>query len=267
MHAMVDLEARGVVLSAEDSTPGSQCSRLSRPFEGIGMNATEFISRHFGAVHGWLDTHAVHTTGALLNAQGNLGVQGCNVEIGVYRAKYLGALMALCPNREAFGLDVWLYNQRDEAARFLTSISEQTKFTLFQANTHDVPKEKFAEMLGGQGIAFASVDGSHTRTGVMNDLALVQSSLSPGGIIAVDDFLSAGCIGVTEGTIEIVKASDLEPVCFSKNKLYLTTSSWGELYTHHLQMWLANGEGKTLFNRDGRLADSTVLAGRSLIRF
>lgn len=231
------------------------------------MNAKDFISNHFDAVHGWLDTHAVHTTGTLMTAQADLGVPGCNVEIGVYRAKYLGALMALAPNRETFGLDVWLYNQKDEAARFLASVSEQTKFTLFQANTHDVSKEKFAAMLGGQGIAFASIDGSHTRTGVMQDLALVESTLNPGGIIAVDDFLSAGCIGVTEGTIEAVKATDLEPICFSKNKLYLTTSAWGELYTHRLQMWLAHGEGKTLFNRDGRLAPTSVIAGRSLLIF
>ncbi|MGA9866021.1 MAG: class I SAM-dependent methyltransferase [Acetobacteraceae bacterium] len=231
------------------------------------MNSADFISRHFEAVHGWLDGHAVHTTGMLLNAQASLGVTGCNVEIGVYRGKYFGAIVGMSPNRDAFGLDVWLYNQRNEAEAFLTSVSSQTKISLFQANTHDISAEQFSAMLEGQRIAFASIDGAHTRIGVMHDLELTESVLSPGGIIAVDDFLSAGCIGVTEGTIEAVKSTGLEPVCFSKNKLYLTTPSWAELYIHHLQMWLQHGQGKTLFNRDGRPADSCMFAGHPVLSF
>jgi len=234
---------------------------------GQNMDAAEFISRHFEATHGWLDKHAVYTTEVLIGTQRNLGVQGCNVEIGVYHGKYLGALMALSPDREAIGIDVWLYNQQKEAARFLESIHGKPNFTLFQSNTYDLSEARFAELLNAHVIAFGSVDGAHTRVGVTHDLALVKSQLQPGGIIAIDDFLSAGCLGVTEGTIEVMNATDLEPICFSRNKLYVTSSSWSELYTHVLQMWLQHGAGKSLFNRDGRPADATVLAGRPLIIF
>lgn len=231
------------------------------------MNSKDFIARHFEAVHGWLDTHAVHTTGLLLTVQTNLGVAGCNVEIGVYRGKYLGALLGLSPHRDAFGLDVWLYNQKNEAEAFVQSVSPNTKCVLLQANTHDVSPQQFTEMIEGQKIAFASIDGAHTRTGVMRDFELVLSALNRGGIIAVDDFLSPGCLGVTDGTIEAVKAAGLEGICFSKNKLYVTTPSWAELYVHHLQMWLQHGEGKTLFNRDGRPADSSMFAGHPVLWF
>lgn len=230
------------------------------------MDSKSFVSDYFAGWHGWLSAHAVHTTGALLQAQARLGVPGCNVEIGVFLGKYLGALIAMSPSRAAFGFDIWLYNNKEDAARNLSRLPGQPQYTLVQANTADLTTERFAELIEQQPIAFASIDGAHTRLGVKCDIALILPALAKGGIIAIDDFLSAGCMGVTEGTIEALHTTDLEPICFSQNKLYLTTHTWAEIYNYHLQVWLDRGEGKEFYKRD-RPPDQTVLAGKSLITF
>lgn len=215
------------------------------------MTAKSYIANHFSSVHGWLLEQAVHVTEQLMAAQVDLDIPGINLEIGVWRGKYLGAIIATAPQRDAYALDIWLHNQAAEVEKFLSSVSPGTRVTTRRANTADFNPDQLSATIDGNAIAFASVDGSHEAAAVARDLRNVQACLSPGGIIAIDDFLNPLTLGVTEGTLNFLNSGGaIEPICYVANKLFVTTPTWSELYQIRLRMWLEAGAAASYFNRD-----------------
>jgi hypothetical protein len=55
------------------------------------------------------------------------------------------------------------------------------------------------ELFGEKGIKFFSIDAGHTIQHTFNDLHLAQEVLVPGGIVALDDYMSVHWAEVTEG--------------------------------------------------------------------
>jgi hypothetical protein len=76
-------------------------------------------------------------------------------------------------------------------------------------------------------VKFFSIDAGHTIQHACNDLHLVQEVLVPGGIVALDDYMSVHWPGVTEGFYRFMQSQNrrLKPFLYFQNKLFLTTVS------------------------------------------
>jgi len=234
------------------------------------MTAQDYIAKGFQAAEGWLWENAVYTTELFMVAQRDLGVEGINLEIGVWKGKYLGAIVATSPNREAYGVDVWIHNQMDQVARFLKDVSPTTQVTLWRANTFDYDAETLREAVENKSIAFASIDGSHEAQPVERDLLNVSRLLRAGGVIAIDDFLNPLTLGVTEGVMTFLKGGvAIEPICWVANKLFVTTAGWSELYQIRLRMWLEGGAARTMLGKESMdwAHHTTRLLGRPVLVF
>jgi|SRR6516162_5430675 hypothetical protein len=215
------------------------------------MNARDYIERHFNRVDGWLWEQAVYATELLIVSQRDMGVDGISLEIGVWKGKYLGVIIGISPDRDAYGIDVWIHNQADEVARFLKEVSPSTTIVLRRANTFNLDIDSFRAAIDDKLIAYASVDGSHEPKPVERDLLNVSQLLCPGGIIAIDDFLNPLTLGVTEGVLAFLKRDrPIEPICWIANKLFVTTSGWSELYQIRLRMWVEEGAVRALLGKE-----------------
>jgi SAM-dependent methyltransferase len=234
------------------------------------MSAQDYLSTHFQATEGWLWENAVYTTELLIVAQRDLGIEGVCLEIGVWKGKYLGAMIAIAPERDAYGIDVWLHNQIGSVAQFLKEVSPATTVTLRRANTFDCDVGAMRKAVDNKPVAFASVDGSHEALPVQRDLANVAQLLAPGGIVAIDDFLNPLTLGVTEGVMAFLQSGvAIEPICWSSNKLFVTTAGWRELYQIRLRMWLDGGAARTMLGKESMdwAHHVTHLVGQPVIVF
>lgn len=169
----------------------------------------------------------------------------CGVlEIGVYKGKYLSYL-AVSSKAPSIGIDVFVFDQRQQAEENIKKVYEkyerEEKFHLFKANTRIMDEKIFSAILEKGGIeklTFVSIDGDHSCEGVYHDLKLVEKAIAPGGIIAVDDMFSPISPAVSEGFFKYMNTENtsLKPICFSDNKLFLTTEGYDELYQIRLQV-------------------------------
>lgn len=231
------------------------------------MTAQEFIENHISEINGWLQPNAVYVTEVILNSQRDLGVNGINLEIGVWQGKYISAITAMAPERPSYGMDVFLHNQQASVEERVKSISGSNAVTMIKTNTFDLDNTSFQNLLRSQKIAFASVDGSHEADPVLNDLNNVSKLLERGGVIAIDDFLNPLTLGVLEGATKFLINSEIEPICYSSNKLFVTTRAWSQLYQIRLQNWLDNGASVVIMGKDkvNWAHSTTYLYGRPVL--
>jgi hypothetical protein len=78
-----------------------------------------------------------------------------------------------------------------------------------------------------------SIDGAHSWYHTVSDLTLADSVIRPGGVVIVDDITNCGWPGVMEGVARYLLLSAkrrLFPFAIGRNKLWLTTPEYHELY-------------------------------------
>lgn len=198
-----------------------------------------FRSEIYGCVEGWLGDRMwqiVDVIGAILD---NNGVRGNVAEFGVHHGLFLFLLNALRNNdEECFAIDVFdeqhlnLDNSgRGSLIAFRSHIetllgSEQRFFRIVQRDTMSFSTAQAIELFGSKGVKFFSIDAGHTILHARNDLHLAQEVLVPGGIIALDDYMSVHWPGVTEGFYRFMQSENrrLRPFLYFQNKLFLTTA-------------------------------------------
>lgn len=214
------------------------------------LTANKFLTEIQPTIKGWLYPGAVEVSEALLGAQRTLNVGGGGLEIGVYQGAYLSFLSG-ASDRPWAGLDVFMFDQKEIAQsnidRVLKETGSKSKVKLIQANTQTLDDKSFSDLLASAGIetlSFASIDGDHSAEGVYHDMKLVEPKMAPGGIIALDDIFSAMSGSVTEGMFRYMFGeTNLRPVVFSDNKLFLTTRGYEELYQIKLQIAFGDAPG------------------------
>jgi hypothetical protein len=186
-------------------------------------------------IHGWLHIEAVRMTEILAQSLDTLDVAGMCVEVGVWKGLYFSAIADLFPSRKLLGLDIWWQGEQAFVQDVLSKRIGSKRFELSRVNSHDLSFSQIKNMTSPDGIAFLSIDGDHTYAGAKNDLIKFSSSLNNGGVIAVDDFLNPGAMGVTHATLEFIKESHFEPIAYVMNKLFITTKGWSEIYRARIQ--------------------------------
>ena len=199
-----------------------------------------FNSEVYGHVEGWLSdrmSQIVNVIGTILDTN---RVYGNIAEFGVHHGLFLFLLNTLRnENEECFAIDVFDDQHlnvdcsgRGSLAVFLSHIetlmaSQRRFFRIVQRDTLSFSTVDVVELFGRKGVKFFSVDAGHTIRHVCNDLHLVQEVLVPGGIVALDDYMSVHWPGVTEGFYRFMNYQNrrLKPFLCLQNKLFLTTVS------------------------------------------
>jgi hypothetical protein len=175
-----------------------------------------FNSQIYGHVEGWLGDRMwqiIDVIGTLIDPN---DVHGNIVEFGVHHGLFLFLLEALRKDDEVcFAVDVFDDQHlnvdcsgRKSLAVFLAHIetliaSQRRFFKIVQRDTMSFSTAEVVDLFGKNGVKFFSVDAGHTIQHVCNDLTLVQEVLVPGGIVALDDYMSVHWPGVTGGFIAL----------------------------------------------------------------
>jgi hypothetical protein len=219
---------------------GRHKKRKRRVNETRQQRLEHFKSHIFGHVEGWLGDRMwqiVDMIGALLDAN---DVHGNIAEFGVHHGLFLFLLNSVRNDDEVcFAVDVFDDQHlnvdcsgRGSLAVFLSHVetlmaSQRRFFKIVQRDTMSFSTAEVVDLFGKNGVKFFSIDAGHTIQHACNDLALVQEVLVPGGIVALDDYMSVHWPGVTEGFYRFMYSQNrrLKPFLYFQNKLFLTTVS------------------------------------------
>lgn len=200
-----------------------------------------FNSAIFGHVEGWLGDRMSQIVGIFGAILDNTSVRGNIVEFGVHHGLFLFLLNSLRnDDEECIAVDVF------ESQHLNVDQSGNGSLTAFRAHLERLmgPECRFFKIIQRDtlsfstveaidlfaknvGVKFLSIDAGHTIQHACNDLHLAQEILTPGGIVALDDYLSVHWPGVTEGFYRFMGAANrrFKPVVYFQNKLFLTTIS------------------------------------------
>jgi hypothetical protein len=199
-----------------------------------------FNSEVYGHVEGWLGDRmwqVVNVIGTILDAN---SVCGNIAEFGVHHGLFLFLLNILRNDgEECYAIDVFdqQYLNIDSSGSgslplFISHVetlmrSQRCSFRIVQRDTMSFSTSELADLFGKKGVKFFSIDAGHTLQHTFNDLYLVQEVLVPGGIVALDDYMSVHWPGVTEGLYRFIYTANrrLKPFLYFQNKLFLTTVS------------------------------------------
>ena len=199
-----------------------------------------FNGRIFGHVEGWLGTRMpqiIDIFGAILDRN---GVRGNIVEFGVHHGLFLFLLETLRnEGEECFAVDVFDrqhlnvdHSGGGSLAVFLSHLGalmapQRGFFRIIERDTLSFSIPEIVDLFGANGVKFLSIDAGHTIQHACNDLHLAQEVLAPGGIVALDDYMSVHWPGVTEGFYRFINSGNrrLKPFLYFQNKLFLTTVS------------------------------------------
>jgi hypothetical protein len=208
-----------------------------------------FNAEIYGHVEGWLGDRMwqiVDVVGTILDTN---GVRGHIAEFGVHHGLFLFLLNVLRNGEEqCFAIDVFDdqhlnidHSGGGSLAAFLSHLetflgSQRRFFRVVQRDTMSFSSVEVVELFGKNGVKFFSIDAGHTIQHACNDLSLAQEVLVPGGIVALDDYMSSHWPGVTEGFYRFMDSQNrrLKPFLYFQSKLFLTTVSE---HDRHLQQF------------------------------
>jgi hypothetical protein len=93
-------------------------------------------------------------------------------------------------------------------------------FRIMRRDTLSFSIPEIVRLLGNNGVKFFSIDAGHTIQHACNDLSLAQEVLVPGGIVALDDYMSVHWAGVTEGFYHFMYSQNrrLKPLLYFQTK-------------------------------------------------
>lgn len=205
------------------------------------LSLEKYVSRSMETVQGYLTSLDARVITALLKYQDENNIEGHLCEIGVHHGR-LFLMLALARREGERSLAIDLFEDdainadtrhagRDRALlanarRLGIALSEEETF---KTSSLDVKPSDILERTTGR-IRFFSVDGCHLYREVDNDLRLAQSTLAPGGVIAVDDFFNPNWADVSFATYDFLRQSGKIVPFAITSKLYLTAPEVAEKY-------------------------------------
>jgi len=220
------------------------------------------------SIQGWLQRTDAEIIGALLEFQQRDSIAGACVEIGVHHGKsFIPLCMSLAANEKAMCIDLF-----DEQGKNLDSSGkgdrrhfdenlgkfgiDASRVCVFKGSSEDVSADHVLGQVGP--VRYFSVDGGHWKSIVMNDLRLAEKTLSPGGIIALDDYCRAEWPDVTAGYAvwQDATASDIIPFAIGSNKLFLCRRPFAEPYRAALRTPFLSHYLSSTYNSNIGMVDS-----------
>ena len=192
-----------------------------------------------GGVQGYMTSLDARLIAALLKYQDENTIEGHLCEIGVHHGRlFLMLALARREGERALAIDLFeddainantQHAGRDgalfaNARRLGIELSEEETF---KTSSLDVkPSDILARTTGR--IRFFSVDGCHLYREVENDLRLAESTLTPDGIIAVDDFFNPNWADVSFATYDFLRETGKWVPFAITSKLFLAAPEMAE---------------------------------------
>lgn len=152
------------------------------------------------------------------------------MEIGVWKGAWsLGVLENVADSR-VLGIDPYPGNTGHEIRSILEGrVSDAGvggRFRLVESLA------TATSILGHEAPVLIHIDGEHTEVGAGKDLEWAGQSLSPDGLIVVDDYVHIWFPGIASAMHAFLRAADFRIVLVTENKAYLCrTSRHDEWYT------------------------------------
>jgi hypothetical protein len=197
-------------------------------------------------VDGWLWRVDAEIILATMQYQTENGLSGGVAEIGLHHGRLFTALcIGLSDGEKAYGIDVFdaQHLNLDRSGKGRRAIVEKNlakngvdlaAVILDGRSSQDVTADDIQSWVGA--VKFFSVDGGHWRDIVFSDLCLAQNTITPHGVIALDDFHHPAWPEVSLAYADWQhRASDLSPFAIGPNKIYLCRTEYHEPYKHALQ--------------------------------
>lgn len=192
------------------------------------MIRTEFP--HYPHVEGWLDIEALLFTSYFAD-KFLAGTSFDSIEIGVHHGKYLIGIENLTPP-EGRCLAVDVFSQQelniDQSGSGSLAIltANYEKFAVNPKRVMPIEEDSLnldTATLGKGKFGIVSIDGGHTETHTVSDLAVAQDLVSEKGIVILDDILNQDWMGVVSGAYAFFKspaATRLAPFAVGFDKLF-----------------------------------------------
>ena len=159
-------------------------------------------------VQGYLQTTQAMALHALLMCQSEHGVRGALAEVGTFHGKTLiGLARSAQPDERVVGIDPLKIGTTDLApilernTRQHLSDAERQRLHIFRQFSTELSVADWMQALG-QAARFVHLDGHHARETMLHDLRLAASSLVPGAVIVIDDFLNELHPDLTAGILD-----------------------------------------------------------------
>lgn len=168
----------------------------------VSILLDKYVARSMETVQDYLPSLDVRLLGALLAYQEENNITGHLCEIGVHHGRlFLMLALARRAGERALAIDLFeddainmntQHAGRDRALfanahRFGIKLSEEETF---KTSSRDIGANDILARTAGH-IRFFSIDGRHLYPAVENDLRLAKRTLTPEGIIAIDDFFNS----------------------------------------------------------------------------
>jgi Methyltransferase domain len=194
------------------------------------------------SINGYLKSLDARLIVALAGWQTSIKITGGLAEIGVHHGK-LFFLLALSrqTGEKSLAIDLFEDDEMNASTRFggrnraFSTHAAALKVTLDstevrKADSLTLTSDDILSKVGRTRIF--SVDGGHLYHHVAHDLHLAFSTLTPGGVIIVDDFCNPEWPEVTSATYDFVRAQKgkIVPAILTRNKLYLAPPNIASAY-------------------------------------
>jgi hypothetical protein len=166
----------------------------------------------FNRIQGWFQFDAALMFMAYNQLLARRGIAGHVLEIGVQHGLSAIGIAALRqPGKLFYAIDLF-----EELQASNISGSGRGDRRLFKQNMEMFyPDTSFMRVIArpskdltpndlGSGFSFCHIDGGHTRQETYADLCLCHALLSPGGLLALDDYFNPEHPGVCEGAVEFM---------------------------------------------------------------
>ena len=171
-------------------------------------------------VPGYFATPDMLVWDALLESQEREGIRGHMLEIGVLKGRSaLFSSLFAGPDDHCWFLDVAM----DAEFRRVMQARLQKNAHFLERSSYDVGEDPDAHFTGIGEFRWIHIDGQHTATAVVNDLAIADRLLAAKGLVTVDDFPSPLWPHVAAGVFRSLRENPgrLELVLTAYNKGYL----------------------------------------------
>ena len=210
--------------------------------DNVSTAVDKYVKYSMKTVRGYMGLLDALIIAALLKYQDSANITGHLCEIGVHHGRvFLMLALARRSGERSLAIDLFVddvtnsgtqHAGRDRALfanaqRLGISLS---KDEIFKTSSLEVKAADILKRTGGN-VRFFSVDGCHLHECVENDLRLAEQTLSPEGIIAIDDFFSPWHADVSFATAEFLRHTDgLVPFAITPYKLHVCPPAVAEKY-------------------------------------
>jgi predicted O-methyltransferase YrrM len=152
-----------------------------------------YLEGGYDAVRGMSSRFSATLIGWLMGHQNALGIAGNVAEIGTFEGRLFIALcLAMRDGEKALGIDTFDWPGPETYDRFEAHMArwgvDRSVVEVHKGGSQELTSARIVERLGGP-VRLFHVDGEHSRAALHRDLDLAYGTMSPEGLIVLDDML------------------------------------------------------------------------------